>query len=150
MITELKVLGSLFVGSIVAIPVVGTVGANSDTLNGLATGSVQMVLAIVVLGLAGAIIWTTKRLLKSMEDRVSEAKTNQEQGVQEAKDARDTIQKVVADNSVAMANNATASQQLKESVYHLASVVDRVAAKEPTDRDVAPPSATVRKNLNEG
>jgi len=123
MFTELKVLGSLFIGSVVGMPILGQVGQNAPegTFNNLAFGSAQVVLAVAVLSLSGIFIVVGRKLLNSYEQRVKDANER----VESEKSRGDALQEVLSQNSVALANNATASQQLKESVYYLAKVIDK-------------------------
>jgi uncharacterized membrane protein len=127
MITELKLLGVCWISSVLAIPVVGQIGS-AEAGEKLATGNVQMVLAVVVLALSGGIMWVTKRLLKSMEDRIAEAKK-----------VREDLQSVLTENSAATTANALAAQQLKDSVYHLAKCIDKCPGPSPSEVVTTPP-----------
>ena len=122
--TGLKVMGVCWVMAIVATPVVGSI-VPTDAGQKLMTGSAQVVLAVVVLGLSAAIIWTVKRLLKSFTERVEEAKSNAQAQVAQANTYTTEITQALSDNSTALSDNATASMQLKEAVYKLGEVVDR-------------------------
>jgi cytoskeletal protein RodZ len=122
-LTELKILGGCWITSVMGVaaqPVLGVLGSD-EALKKLSSGPAQMVLAVVVLGLTGAIIWLVKRLLKSYEDRVTEAK----QRTDDVHKQHMEMQKTMEANSVALASNAMASEQLKEAVYHLAKCVDK-------------------------
>jgi hypothetical protein len=120
----LKIMGACWVTAIVATPLIGTIDP-ADASEKLMTGSAQVVLAVVVLGLSVAIIWVVKRLLKSHDERVEEAKANAKLQVEQANCYTNEMTKALSDNSTALAANATASQQLKEAVFHLSAVVDK-------------------------
>ena len=122
--TGLKIMGGCWVAAICATPVVGQISPATATEK-LMKGTTQTVLAVVVLGLSVAIIWTVKKLLNSHDERVQEAKANAQQQVQQANKMTDQMTKALSENSTALAQNATSNDQLKESLYHLSSVVDK-------------------------
>ncbi len=123
MLTNLKVLWVfwlLSVAGVVTFPVVGVM-TGDEAIEKMGGGTAQVVLSIVVGGLSLSIVWLTKRLLQAMEDRVKEATLRTEDAHRMHKEQ----QEVLRENSVATSSNATASQQLKEAVYHLAKCVDK-------------------------
>ena len=122
--TGLKVMGVCWITALFSIPAVGQINP-ADAGEKMMKGSAQVVLAVVVLGLSGAIFWTVKRLLKSQEDRVTEAKENAAKQVEQANAHSESMTKALSDNSMALSANATSNQQLKESVYHLTEVIDK-------------------------
>jgi len=121
---SLKVMGICWVAAVAGIPILGQI-TPADAGEKLMTGSVQVVLAVVVLGLSGAIVWTVRKLLKAHEDRVVEAKENAKDQVAQANCHTAEMTKALSDNSTALSQNATSNQQLKESVFHLSEVIDR-------------------------
>jgi hypothetical protein len=110
--------------AVIATPIVGQIPAG-DAGQKLMTGSAQVVLAVVVLGLSTAIIWIVKKLLRSHDARVEEAKTNAESQVAQANVHTAEMTKALSDNTTALSDNATASMQLKDAVYKLGEIVDK-------------------------
>lgn len=119
----LKIMGVCWVSAVVATPLIGQIPA--DAGEKLMTGSAQVVLSVVVLSLSGAIIWVVKKLLKSHDERVIEAKANAKAQVDQANCYTQEMCKALSENATALAANATANQQLKESVCHLTEVIDK-------------------------
>jgi predicted lipid-binding transport protein (Tim44 family) len=134
--TGLKVMGAAWVATIASAPFIGTISVDSEKWM---TGGPQVILALAVLGLSSAIAWAMRKLLKVHEQRVAEAKEfakAQEQRVVEAKDnARQQVEQAnrmaeqmteaLSENSTALSQNATTNKELKDSIYHLSSVVDK-------------------------
>lgn len=119
----LKIMGACWVTAVVATPLIGQIPA--DAGEKLMTGSAQVVLSVVVLGLSVSIIWVVKRLLKSHDERVEEAKANAQKQVDQANCYTQEMCKALSENATALSANATSNQQLKESVYHLTEVIDK-------------------------
>ena len=116
----LKIAGACWVASLVGFLTVGQI-TPADAGEKLMYGSVQVVLGVCVLGLSLAVVWLARRLLMTQEKRVMEATTRGD----EIKEVLNGNQKSLEQNAVAISENATASQQLKEAVYRLSQVVDK-------------------------
>lgn len=145
--TGLKLMGAAWFATIGSVPFVSPIVGNlTSASDGWAKGGPQVILALVVIGLSTAIGVTWNRLLGAhrekaviQEQRVAEAKEYahaQEQRVTEAKEyARQQVEhanrileqtsELLSECSTALAQNADSNKELKESIYHLSSVVDK-------------------------
>jgi len=117
-----KVMG--FFGAVGLMPVVANIDATT-TMEKMAKGTTQTVLAVVVIALALALLQIYKLHRKDALDSRKEMKDEFERHAKEQKEDNEKLQKVITDNTSAMNMLAESDKQLKEAIYHLATVVDQ-------------------------
>jgi uncharacterized membrane protein len=104
-----------FLASVALLPVVGQVQAES-AMEKLAKGSTQAVLAVVVIGLAFALIQIFRLYRRDM--RIENERIQACMKVQQEK-----MEKLLADNAVAMRDHAKSSESLAVAVRELTRAV---------------------------
>ena len=117
-----KVLG--FFVAVGLMPVVAQVDAGT-TMERMAKGTTQTVLAVVVIGLAFALLQIYRLHRKDALDSRKELKEEFERHAKEQKEDNETLQMIIADNTSAMNLLSDSDKQLKDAIYHLAKVVDK-------------------------
>lgn len=110
----MKGMAAIFLGTIATIPLVPCIGQINamDTASTLGTSSVQVVLAFVAV-VEGLILFQMFKLWR----------TDVDQARREAKEVAELLRQVVGENSVAMTELNTSTREMRESVYHLSSVI---------------------------
>jgi hypothetical protein len=103
-----------FIGSTIAIPIVGQIPTATDSISQLATGTAQFILAVAVVVETCAIYRLFKMWRKDVEDDRLEAKADKEH-----------LEAIIKESSANSAIQADSNKQLKEAVYHFSSVVSR-------------------------
>lgn len=109
----MKLLSTLFIGSLLAIPAIGQISPES-AIKELSIGTAQAVLSIVSFVTFSALVGFFK--LWRMD--LASAK-------EEAKESADTLRALVSANSVALSNNAQASHRTAKSLDKFSESVDR-------------------------
>jgi uncharacterized ion transporter superfamily protein YfcC len=118
-----KLMTGMMAG-VVAMPIVAQLPAET-TLERLGKGTTQMVLAVVVIGLALALIQIFRY---HRQDTLASKKELLEEMERSKKDMREQwerSQKVISDNTTAMNMMANSNEQLKEAIYHLSTIIDK-------------------------
>jgi len=108
----------LFMGSVIAMPVIGQLSPES-AVGELAKGGAQMILAVVVVAEAIAIFKMFKLWRDDIESEREDRKTE-----------REKFEEIIKDNAEANTRLATTNEALKDSVYHFAKVVESCDKKE--------------------
>jgi len=121
MVTKLT-LGLM--GAVVAMPLIAEIPAET-TLEKLGKGTTQMVLAVVVIALAFALIQVFRIHRQDSIDAKKELLAEMEKSSCQMFEQMDKSQKIIADNTSAMNLMANSNQQLKEAIYHLATIIDK-------------------------
>ena len=102
---------SIFMGSIIGIPILGLFG---DPTNDLATGSAQLILAILAV-IEGLALYKMFQLWRQdVRDQRKKDEARQE-----------VLQQLIAENTAAQALSAESNKQFKEAVYHFATVIEK-------------------------
>jgi hypothetical protein len=111
----MKLMMALFLVSIAALPMVEPVMAQAGPISAakeVGSMSATMVLALIAVCSSGALF----KMFQLWRLDVDQARA-------EAKESADLIRAVVSENSVALVSVNVSNQQLKDSVYHLSSVI---------------------------
>jgi len=119
--TTVKIWG--FLSAVGLMPVVAQIEPSS-TMEKMAKGTAQTVLAVVVIALALALLQIYKLHRKDALDSRKELKEEFERHANEQKEDNEKLQRIIADNTSAMNLLAESDKQLKEAIYRLAQVVD--------------------------
>lgn len=110
--------------SVTALPIVGQLSADT-AIEKLGKGTSQMVLAIVVIGLALSLIQIFRYHRQDTINSKKELREEMERSQKEMKDQMEKSHKIISDNTLAMGMMAKSNEQLKEAIYHLSTIIDR-------------------------
>jgi len=106
-----KGLATAFIGTIIAIPVIGQI-TPEDAVQHLAVGTAQAILALVAVVEFIALGFFFKMWRKDVAE-----------GKKDAKETSELLQKLLADNSVALSRNADAGHRQSEAIEGLTESV---------------------------
>jgi tellurite resistance protein len=119
----IKILTSM-VFSVTAMPVIGALNAET-TMERLGKGTAQMVLAVAVVALAGALLQVFRLHRKDSLDARKELTSEMKRSGNDMRNQMEKSQEVISQNTAAMTMMARSNEQLREALYHLSSVIDR-------------------------
>ena len=118
-----KLMASMLAG-VMAMPIVGQLPAET-AFEKLSKGTTQMVLAVVVMGLALALIQIFRLHRQDTLASKKELQDAMEKSKNDLKDHLEKSQKIIADNTSAMNMMAKSNEQLKEAIYHLSAIIEK-------------------------
>lgn len=111
----------LFFMAVTALPAVGQINTHT-AMDRLGRGTAQVVLAVVVIGLAIALVRIFLLYRRDMRDEDKLLREYMERAAKRSED-------LVAKNTSAMSAQAQSNKELKEALYHLSNNIAAVSGK---------------------
>jgi len=119
----LKLTLGLFIATVTAIPVVAQINPE-HAVDKLAVATAQYILSAMVVVLAVVCGFLYRQGRKDIAHEREERNKDQEQQRSDRKEERTKFEQIITENTAASTQLASTSEQLKESVYHFAKVVE--------------------------